>query len=92
MQKNKKIDPIPEDFSSLQEASDFWDTHSAADYWNESQEANFEIDIETEPRYFLLEREIAKKLHQIAKAEKISAGTLLNLWIQEKLMKKGPVA
>ncbi len=86
MPKSKKIESIPESFKNLQEASDFWDTHSAADYWDESQEANFEIELDAEPRYFLLEREIAQKLHQIAKAEKISAETLLNLWVQEKLM------
>ena len=88
MLKSKKIEPMPENFKSLQEASDFWDTHSAADYWDESQDAIFEIELDAEPRYFLLEREIAQKLHQIAKTEKISAETLLNLWVQEKLMEK----
>jgi HEAT repeat protein len=51
---NKKVDSIPEQFHNLEEASDFWDTHSAADYWDESQEANFEIEFETEPSYFKL--------------------------------------
>ena len=89
MSRNKKkIDPLPEHFQSLQEASDFWDTHSAADYWDESQDATFEIEIDEEPRYFVLEREIAKKLHQIARVEKVPAETLLNLWVQEKLMEK----
>lgn len=88
MPKSKKIEPIPENFKSLKEVSDFWDLHSAADYWDESQEATFEIDLDAEPRYFLLEREIAQKLHHIAKAEKIHAETLLNLWVQEKLMEK----
>lgn len=89
MPKNKKkIDPIPESFQSLQEASDFWDTHSAADYWDESKEATFEIELDEEPRYFILEREIAKKLHQVAKIEKVRAEILLNLWVQEKLTEK----
>lgn len=89
MPKNKeKIDPLPENFQSLQEASDFWDTHSAADYWDESTEATFEIELDEEPRYFILEREIAKKLHQVAKIEKVPAETLLNLWMQEKLTEK----
>jgi len=32
MAKSKHIDPIPEKFASLEEASDFWDTHDAGDY------------------------------------------------------------
>lgn len=77
MSRNKKkIAPLPDAFQSLQEASDFWDTHSAADYWDESKEATFEIELDEEPRYFVLEREIAKKLHQIARAEKVPAETL----------------
>ena len=87
-ENKKKIDPLPEKFQSLKEASDFWDSHSAADYWDESKEAIFEIELDEEPRYFILEREIARKLHQVARIEKVPAETLLNLWIQEKLTEK----
>jgi len=32
MNKRKQIDPIPEEFSSLEDAADFWDTHDTTDY------------------------------------------------------------
>ena len=39
MQKSKKkIEPIPDEFKTLMEASDFWDTHDIADYWDETVE------------------------------------------------------
>jgi len=30
----KKREPIPRHFKSIEEASEFWDTHSLADYWD----------------------------------------------------------
>ncbi len=42
--KNKR-DPLPEQFSSLEEAGEFWDTHSGADYEEYMQEVHFEVDL-----------------------------------------------
>ena len=30
--KGKQGDPIPEEFTSYEEAADFWDTHDTTDY------------------------------------------------------------
>ncbi len=30
--KPKQVDPIPEEFSSYEEAAEFWDTHDTTDY------------------------------------------------------------
>jgi aryl-alcohol dehydrogenase-like predicted oxidoreductase len=32
MSKKKRIDPIPDEFSSYEEAAQFWDTHDTTDY------------------------------------------------------------
>jgi hypothetical protein len=32
MRKKKQSDPIPREFSSYEEASDFWDAHDTTDY------------------------------------------------------------
>jgi hypothetical protein len=32
MPKKKRIDPIPEEFASYEEAAEFWDTHDTTDY------------------------------------------------------------
>ncbi|MBI4641089.1 MAG: hypothetical protein HY731_10360, partial [Candidatus Tectomicrobia bacterium] len=32
MPKKKRVDPIPEEFSSEEEAAEFWDTHDTTDY------------------------------------------------------------
>lgn len=69
---------------SISEASEFWDTHSFLDY-DDVKEVDFDIDIQSVKYYYALERELAEKLREIAKARGISAETLLNLWGQRKV-------
>ena len=33
--KQKQIDPLPEEFANYEEAAEFWDTHSLADFEDE---------------------------------------------------------
>jgi hypothetical protein len=62
MQKSKKkIEPIPEEFRTLREASDFCDTHDASDYWEKTRKADFKATLKKEPKYIALEESIAKK-------------------------------
>ena len=87
MQKNKKmIKPIPENFGSLKEASDFWDTHDISDYWGETKEVKFKASLKKEPKYVVLEDEIAKKIFKTAKKKHISFETLVNIWLKERLL------
>jgi len=32
MNNRKRVDPIPEEFASYEEAAEFWDTHDTTDY------------------------------------------------------------
>ncbi len=43
--RDKKIDPIPEHFASIEEASDFWDTHDAGDYEAYLRPVNEELEV-----------------------------------------------
>ena len=36
-------DPIPENFASIEEAAEFWETHSLADYWDMTKEVHFAV-------------------------------------------------
>jgi len=51
--KNKAIDPIPEEFASYEEAADFWDTHDTTDYLEFLQPV--EVDARFRKRYIELE-------------------------------------
>lgn len=80
-------DPLPEEFHSLAEAGEFWDTHSSADYEDLMEEVDFTINLSGKPTYyFAVAKDIATALHEVAQQQGVSTQTLVNLWLQEKLM------
>jgi hypothetical protein len=86
MQKSKKkIEPIPDEFKTIIEASDYWDKHDIVDYWDDTKEVKFKISLKKEPKYVALEEGIAKKAFNVAKKKHVSIETLINLWLKEKL-------
>ena len=86
MQKSKKkIEPIPDEFKNIMEASDFWDKHDITDYWDDTKEVKFRASLKKEPKYIALEENIAKKALAVAKEKRVSIETLVNLWLKEKL-------
>ncbi len=73
---------------SYKEIGEFWDTHDLADYWDQTEPVEFEVDIQSEVRYYPLERTLAANVAEIARQSGVSAETLLNLWVQEKLQEQ----
>ena len=70
---------------SYKEIGEFWDTHDLADYWEQTELAEFEVDIRSEVTYYALDNTLSARVRAIAKQRGVSAETLLNLWVQEKL-------
>lgn len=70
---------------SYKEIGEFWDTHDLSDYWDQGSEAVFDVDIESEVIYYALEKSLSEKIQRVARKKGVTADTLLNLWIQEKL-------
>lgn len=70
---------------SYEEMGEYWDTHSVDEVWDRTEPVEFEIDIKSERHYYPIERDLSKKLHQIAEAQGVSSETLINLWVQEKV-------
>jgi predicted DNA binding CopG/RHH family protein len=78
----KKTDPIPDNMT-IEEASEFWDTHSVADY--HSRVVQFEFKPEGRTTFVAIADELLEQLEKRAKKSGISIETLVNLWIQERL-------
>jgi hypothetical protein len=70
---------------SYSQIGEFWDTHDSADFWEQTEEVDFEVDIQSHRYYFALDGLMVSEAGQIAAKRGISTETLLNLWIQEKL-------
>lgn len=70
---------------TYREIAEFWDTHDLADYWDQTELVEFEVDIQAEATYYALERQLSRELAKAADQRGVSAETLLNIWVQEKL-------
>lgn len=70
---------------SYREIGEFWDTHDLAEYWDQTHAVEFEVDIQSEVTYFPLDGALSGKVRSLAAKRGISAETLVNLWVQEKL-------
>ena len=56
----KKIEPAPEEFKTVMEASEFWDSHDASDYGGETKEAKFKTGIKDEKEVYSRALETAR--------------------------------
>jgi hypothetical protein len=70
---------------SYKELGEFWDNHDLADYWDRVAPVDFDVELRSEVTYFPLDRTLAADVVALAGERGISAETLLNLWVQEKL-------
>jgi hypothetical protein len=86
MVENDSIrDPIPDQFSTIEEAAEFWDTHDLADYWDVTEEVDFEVHLRRQRYLVAVDPELAEKLTREAHHRGVSTETLVNLWLSEKL-------
>ncbi len=70
---------------SYQKIGEFWDEKDLGDVWDETEAAEFDVDLQSDVYYYAVETSLSSKLHEIAKVKGVSAETLLNLWLQEKV-------
>jgi hypothetical protein len=73
---------------SYKEIGDFWDAHDLSDFWDQTKKVQFEVDIKSEITYCSLDKRLAKQVQSIAQKRGVSADTLINLWVQEKLQEQ----
>ena len=78
-------DVLPENFTTLEELSDFWDTHSSADYEEVMEPVAAEIDLSSSKVYCPVARDLLRQVRRQARQQGVSTETLINLWLQEKL-------
>jgi len=65
--------------------SKFWDTHDVTEFWDQTAPAEFEVDIQSEVIYYPVDTTLSVRLADVARRRGVSAETLLNLWVQERL-------
>lgn len=73
--------------TSYKEIGESWDTHDLAGLWDKTKAASFAVDIESEATYYAIDKMLSDKIQSVAQKRGVTADTLINLWVQEKLQK-----
>jgi len=68
---------------------EFWDKHDLSDFWEKTRRVRFDVDIESEVTYYPIEQNLSKKIQLLARKQGLSSGTLVNLWLEQKMREQG---
>ncbi len=86
--KMKRV-PIPENFRTLDELWDFWDTHSTADYPEFLKPVRVSVRLEKGSRLLRVADDLVPPLQRRARRHGLTLEALVNRWIRERLRKAG---
>ncbi len=70
---------------SYQEIGKYWDNHDLGEVWEQTETADFGLSGHAKTTYYPVESTLSQNLHAPAQQRGVSAQTLLNLWLQEKV-------
>lgn len=71
--------------STYAEIGEFWDKHDLSKAWDKTKQVSFDVVMESEVTYYAMEKNISEEVQKLAHRRGVSADTLVNLWVQEKL-------
>ena len=70
---------------SYTDIGEFWDKHDLSDVWGKTRRVRVDVDIESEVTYYPIEQNLSKKIQLLARKQGLSSGTLVNLWLEQKM-------
>ena len=70
---------------TLEEMTEFWDTHSLADYDDQTYEVEMSFDPAARRSLVGIEPELMNELRRIARQRQVSTQTLVNVWLQQRV-------
>ncbi len=73
---------------AYKDIAEYWDSHSLSSYLGKTKEVEFDVHIDSEQTYYGLEKEISKRLQEVARRRGVSAHALVNTWVREKLLEQ----
>lgn len=85
MSKRKRVDPIPEEFSSYDEAAEFWDTHDTTDYPNAFRPVEVVTEFRRRHYEIELEADVVKALQVRARRRGVTVSHLASNLLRQQL-------
>lgn len=77
--------PLPEEFDSVEEAVEYWETHSLENYLVGEEEIDTDALEKSRRKWVRLATSLIDKIAVRAQKEGVSIETLVNLWVSERL-------
>ena len=88
MRKQKQIDPIPDKFSTYEEAAEFWDTHDTTDYPDAFRTVEVKSELRQRHCEVEIDSDVMKKLRARARRKRVSLGNLASDLLRQQLSSK----
>jgi predicted phosphatase len=85
MSKKKQIDPIPEEFSSYEEAAEFWDTHDTTDYPDAFRTVKVEGELRNRHYEIEIEADVVQALRSQARQSGVKISQLASQLLRQQL-------
>ena len=83
--KKKPIDPIPEEFSSFEEAAEFWDNHDTTNYESEFETVEAEVNLKRRRFEVEIDADLMPVLTEQAHQQDVTVKNVVSNIIREKL-------
>jgi predicted HicB family RNase H-like nuclease len=83
--KPKQIDPIPEEFTSYEEAAEFWDNHDTADYPEAFETVAFESELQRRRYEIEIDEDLMRVLSAQAQKQGVGVSQLVTELLREKI-------
>jgi predicted HicB family RNase H-like nuclease len=83
--KQKQVDPIPEEFASYEEAAEFWDTHDTTDYLEGFETVAVEAELKRRRYEVEIDEELMKVLTEQAQKRGVAVSQLVSELLKEKI-------
>lgn len=83
--KRKQVDPIPDEFTSYEEAAEFWDTHDSTDYPDSFETVSVETKFRHRRYEVEIDEETMKMLNEQAEKRRLPVSNVLSELLKEKI-------
>lgn len=82
MKRDRLKDPS---VASYAEMGEYWANKDLGEIWDATEPAEFEVEIQSERRYYPVELNLSRRIAETARKQGISSVTLVNVWLKEKM-------
>ena len=83
--KQKAIDPIPDEFASYEEAAEFWDAHDTTDYPESFETVPVQAKLETRRFEVEIDADLMPDLSKQAQSRGVKVSRLVSEMLREKM-------